>query len=328
MPNDNDEYSALKRYLASSRGLRMGHVYKPVMLLEVLRRGGSASRAEIAGAFLERDSQQVEFYRRKVVHPNSGRHLVRDGLLERDGQNYRLAGPLAGLTVWQRDEVVAILEQRIAEYMDGCNPFDGQARDGVPASRRFHVLARAGGRCELCGATSRSTQIDVTHIVPRSQGGTNDASNLQALCRACCRQRRDEDDTDFARMHASYAERRGGCVFCQLERDRRRIVAENALAFCVRDGFPLVGGHTLVMPRRHVTDYFDLTQPERNAIEQLLRQQRRVLAENDETIKGWGIDISSGACDERAVVHVQFQLIPRRETCDELAGQLAWCAAG
>jgi diadenosine tetraphosphate (Ap4A) HIT family hydrolase len=328
MPQDINTYEDLKAFLASKKRLRMSHIYKPVMLLEVLRRGGSASRADIARAFLERDSQQLEFYRRKVVHPSSGRHLVRDSLLVREGQTYRLADSLASLTPTQRDEIVAILEQRITDYTAGCNPFGDRQRDAVPASRRFAVLARAGGRCEMCGATCRSTQIDVTHIIPRSQGGTNDTSNLQALCRSCCSQRRERDDTDYAGLHASYAERESGCVFCRLEQDRRRIVAENELAFCIRDGFPLVEGHTLVMPRRHVADYFDLTQAERNAIEELLRTQRKVLAEEDDSITGWDIDISAAASAEQTIFHVHFQLNPRRDEAEESTPSLAWCAAG
>jgi diadenosine tetraphosphate (Ap4A) HIT family hydrolase len=113
-----------------------------------------------------------------------------------------------------------------------------------------------------------------------------------------------------------------------MEQDRRRVVAENALAFCIRDGFPLVEGHMLVMPRRHVADYFDLTQAERNAIEELMRDQRRQLAKADASITGWGIDISAGASAEQTVFHVHFQLNPRRDGLAEPAPPLAWCAAG
>jgi diadenosine tetraphosphate (Ap4A) HIT family hydrolase len=328
MPQDINTYEEIKAFLTSKKRLRMSHIYKPVMLLEVLRRGGNATRAEIAQAFLERDAQQLEFYRRKVVHPSSGRHLVRDGLLVRDGQEYRLADPLAALTAVQRDEIEEILERRIAAYQAQCNPFGDHHRDAVPASRRFAVLERAGGRCELCGVSCRATQIDVTHIVPRARGGSNDTSNLQALCRACCSQRRERDDTDYAGLHERYAERDSGCVFCRMEQDRRRVVAENPLAFCIRDGFPLVEGHMLVMPRRHVADYFDLTQAERNAIEELMRDQRRQLAKADASITGWGIDISAGASAEQTVFHVHFQLNPRRDGLAEPAPPLAWCAAG
>jgi hypothetical protein len=93
-----DDFEKLKEFLKSKTGLRMSHVYKPIMLLEVLRRGGSASREQIAEAFVLRDTSQIDFYRRKIVHPMPGQRLVRDGLIKRDGEQYRLAGPLAALS--------------------------------------------------------------------------------------------------------------------------------------------------------------------------------------------------------------------------------------
>ena len=77
---DIANYDDLKHFLASKSGLRMSHIYKPSMLLTVMRKGGMASKQAIAGDFLLRDSNQVDYYRRKIVHPMPGRRLVRDGL--------------------------------------------------------------------------------------------------------------------------------------------------------------------------------------------------------------------------------------------------------
>ena len=44
------------------RTMRMSHIYQPVMLMELLNRGGSASRREIAAALLDRDESQLEYY--------------------------------------------------------------------------------------------------------------------------------------------------------------------------------------------------------------------------------------------------------------------------
>ena len=43
----------------------------------------------------------------------------------------------------------------------------------------------------------------------------------------------------------------------------------------IRDGFPVTEGHTLVIPRRHVADYFDLHLAEREAIEAARRSPKR-----------------------------------------------------
>ncbi len=114
--------------------------------------------------------------------------------------------------------------------------------------------------------------LEVDHIVPRTKGGSNERSNLQALCYLCNAQKRDRDQTDYAAVQASYEDRQEGCVFCDPPTDRS--VASNELAYAVRDRYPVTNGHTLVIPKRHVADYFDLYQPERNAIEQLLNAPR------------------------------------------------------
>lgn len=307
------DFADLKAFLASKTGLRMSHVYKPVMLLEILRRGGMATREEIAQAFVLRDSSQIDFYRRKIVHPMPGQRLVRDGLVLRDGDLYRLAGILSELTAEQTEEVVQILEQRVRDYLEVRNPFGDKNLDAVPGSVRFDVLRRSGGRCELCGASSRDTQIDVDHIVPRAKGGSNDASNLQALCRTCNAQKRDRDDTDFQRVQASYDDRDPDCLFCKLESAGTRTVQANELAFAIHDGYPVTAGHTLIIPRRHVADYFDLYQTERNAIERLLHQQREELVRADPTISGWNVGVNAGASAGQTVFHVHVHLIPRRD---------------
>jgi diadenosine tetraphosphate (Ap4A) HIT family hydrolase len=50
------------------------------------------------------------------------------------------------------------------------------------------------------------------------------------------------------------------CLFCEISNER--IVAENDLAYAVHDGFPVTELHTLIIPKRHVEDYFGLTQEE------------------------------------------------------------------
>lgn len=172
------------------------------------------------------------------------------------------------------------------------------------------VLRRSGGRCELCGISSRETQIDVDHIIPRAKGGTNDISNLQALCRTCNAQKRDRDDTNFIEVHKSYQDREPGCIFCEAE---SRVIHENELAFITEDGYPVTEGHSLIIPKRHVDDYFDLYRSETNAIDELLRHQKNELTKSDPTITGFNIGINSGESAGQTVFHCHIHLVPRRE---------------
>lgn len=60
-------------------------------------------------------------------------------------------------------------------------------REPIPKSVRFEVFKRARFRCQYCGA--RQTDGDVTlhvdHVIPVSEGGTNDIQNLVAACASC-----------------------------------------------------------------------------------------------------------------------------------------------
>ena len=53
-------------------------------------------------------------------------------------------------------------------------------------SARKMVIARDGGRCQLCGSTE---WLQVDHIVRYIDGGTDDPENLRTLCEPCHRER-------------------------------------------------------------------------------------------------------------------------------------------
>ena len=61
------------------------------------------------------------------------------------------------------------------------------------------------------------------------------------------------------------------------------------------------------------TDYFDLYQSERNAIDQLLRHQKENLSRHDPDIRGWNVGINCGETAGQTVFHAHIHLIPRRE---------------
>jgi diadenosine tetraphosphate (Ap4A) HIT family hydrolase len=98
------------------------------------------------------------------------------------------------------------------------------------------------------------------------------------------------------------------CPFCWLSADR--ILASSDLALAVADAFPISGGHTLIIPRRHVKSFFELTEDEVVAVHQLLRRMKDRL---DETLKpgGYNLGVNVGAVAGQTVAHVHVHLIPR-----------------
>ena len=75
------------------------------------------------------------------------------------------------------------------------------------------------------------------------------------------------------------------CAFCKDISERT--IDENELCFAIRDAYPVTKHHTLIIPKRHVANYFDLYQPELNAIHDLLNKQRDQIIALDPTITGF-----------------------------------------
>jgi hypothetical protein len=60
-------------------------------------------------------------------------------------------------------------------------------RNPIPATLRHEVFLRDGYRCLECGATNNNKMLEADHIIPVSQGGTDELDNLQTLCIDCNR---------------------------------------------------------------------------------------------------------------------------------------------
>jgi len=68
----------------------------------------------------------------------------------------------------------------------------------------------------------------------------------------------------------------------------------------------------LVIPKRHVADYFELGQPELNSVHFLLEEFKRRLQARDEAVKGFNVGINCGEASGQTVFHCHIHLIPRR----------------
>jgi ATP adenylyltransferase len=104
------------------------------------------------------------------------------------------------------------------------------------------------------------------------------------------------------------------CLFCGLPTlNDRPILAENDLAYAVADKYPVAEGHVLVVVRRHVADYFDLTHQELKMVNCLLSEQRNLLLANDPSINGFNVGVNSGEAAGQTQFHCHVHLIPRRQ---------------
>jgi diadenosine tetraphosphate (Ap4A) HIT family hydrolase len=99
------------------------------------------------------------------------------------------------------------------------------------------------------------------------------------------------------------------CPFCTIN-PAVEIVAETPTALAILDSFPVNPGHTLIIPRRHVASYFELSTDEQNALWQLVNTTKTLL-ENRYRPDGFNIGINIGETAGQSVMHVHIHLIPR-----------------
>jgi ATP adenylyltransferase len=303
------EFNRLRHYI--SQKMRMSHVYQPVMLRTILENDGVATTTQIAKALLSRDISQIEYYEERVKQM-VGKVLINNGIVQKNKDVYVIPD-FAELTDEEAAELINTCDLKLEEFVskrgDAAWSHRTKSSGYISGSIRFNILKRARSRCELCGISAERKALEVDHIVPRNKGGSDDPSNLQALCYSCNSMKRDRDSTDFRGWFDSYSSRDESCPFCNVDRE---LVAENELAIAFRDLYPVTPLHTLIIPKRHVADYFGLYQPELNAINELIHLLKDKILEEDRTVVGFNIGMNAGEAAGQTVFHSHTHLIPRR----------------
>jgi diadenosine tetraphosphate (Ap4A) HIT family hydrolase len=100
------------------------------------------------------------------------------------------------------------------------------------------------------------------------------------------------------------------CLFCEM--DQNRVMLANDLAYAIRDGFPVTFQHTLIIPKRHESDYFSLTKDELSACHELLLTIRTQICQEDPSVEGFNVGVNVGAAAGQTIFHCHIHVIPRR----------------
>ena len=102
------------------------------------------------------------------------------------------------------------------------------------------------------------------------------------------------------------------CFFCN--RAKKESVYSSKFVFVVRDDkFPVTKYHTLIVPHRHVPDFFDLNNDELNDLGASLKKQRQLLLNLDKKITGFNVGVNVGVDAGQSIMHCHIHLIPRRK---------------
>ena len=128
---------------------------------------------------------------RELGYPLGKRQLSKLGLKISERPYKRIWGSVKGAC------------NAIAEYHNGkiskeklMNGSDtGNKRVTIPLSVRWMVLKRDNYTCQSCGqspARNNEVELEIDHILPVSQGGTNQIDNLRTLCKKCNQGKKDK----------------------------------------------------------------------------------------------------------------------------------------
>ena len=101
------------------------------------------------------------------------------------------------------------------------------------------------------------------------------------------------------------------CLFCNIKESG--CDHENDLAYASYDSYPVSKHHCLVIPKRHIKDYFELTNEELLACNNLIKIVKKEILNKDKSVSGFNLGTNIGKVSGQSIHHCHFHLIPRRE---------------
>ena len=101
------------------------------------------------------------------------------------------------------------------------------------------------------------------------------------------------------------------CIFCHIRQEELQF--ENQLAYSSIDSYPVSRFHSLIVPKRHVETYFELTNEEIQACNELILKTKEKILKEDSRVEGFNIGTNAGKVAGQSIMHCHIHLIPRRE---------------
>ena len=101
------------------------------------------------------------------------------------------------------------------------------------------------------------------------------------------------------------------CLFCN--KKKQKIIYSSNFIYVVRDSFPVTKFHSLIIPHRHVSNFFDLNKDELKDLSVALKKERESLLNLDKKITAFNVGVNSGKDAGQSIMHCHIHLIPRRK---------------
>ena len=101
------------------------------------------------------------------------------------------------------------------------------------------------------------------------------------------------------------------CLFCNIKESG--LALENDKAYASYDSYPVSHLHCLIIPKRHVKDYFDLTDEEILSCNDLIKRIKNEILKKDNSVLGFNIGTNAGKIAGQSIMHCHIHIIPRRK---------------
>tara|TARA_Y100001958_G_C21031356_1_gene404255 strand:+ start:342 stop:740 length:399 start_codon:yes stop_codon:yes gene_type:complete len=101
------------------------------------------------------------------------------------------------------------------------------------------------------------------------------------------------------------------CIFCKVKLNE--ILYETKYAYASYDTYPVTKFHSLVFPKRHISNFFDLNNDELIDCNELIKKIRKKILNEDSSVKGFNIGTNAGKVSGQSILHCHIHLIPRRQ---------------
>lgn len=191
----------LKEFVLSTMSMTAN--YQPVIIREILRKNGHATKEELALALLMADVETLAYWESILMRWPKLTLEKKHSIVRYDSKSqiFELLYDLSNSEL--ADEIIDICDKKIAEFS---KPLATKI-----ASLRYALIEEAKGMCQACGAIpSKTNTLDIDHIIPKSKSkngkvktaqnetvDVDDKRNLQVLCAKCNRGKRDSGSYNF-----------------------------------------------------------------------------------------------------------------------------------
>ena len=100
------------------------------------------------------------------------------------------------------------------------------------------------------------------------------------------------------------------CLFCDIKKVAVLIKIIWLMQVMFLSG---IKSSLLIIPKRHVSNYFDLNNEEIIACNDLIKLIKQEILDKDKTVEAFNIGVNTGKIAGQSIMHCHIHLIPRRE---------------